>query len=77
MLSWPSLGSRIDPSDVAVIISPNAGVMGSLQVDGHASKLRLFVPDKPAPESISQDVEDNMLLITIIFNFISHIPIHH
>ena len=66
MLSWPSLGSRIEPSDVAVIISPNAGVIGTRHVDRHASKLRLFVPDRPAPESISHDVEDDMLLIVML-----------
>ena len=66
-MSWPNRGSRIDPYNVAVVISPNAGVIGTLQIDGHASRLRLFVPDRPAPESVSQDVEDDMLLIVMPF----------
>ena len=54
ILSCPNRGSRIDPSDVAAIISPNARVSGTRQVDGHARRLRLFVPERSPRESISQ-----------------------
>ena len=41
MFNCPSLWSLIDPSDVAVIISPNAGVIGTLHVDRHDSRFLL------------------------------------
>ena len=56
---------QIDPSDVAIIVSQNAGVIGTLQVDGHDDRFLLFVPDRPAPESISHEVNDDMQLIVM------------
>ena len=63
MFSWPSLGSRIEPSDVAVIISPKAGVIGTLHVDGHASKLRLFVPDRQIQNQLAMMLAKTTLLL--------------